>query len=154
MMLEGSYAIATGATHGIGRSIAGLLERECANVVVNARCSGSDRPGSNYEEIDAVVQAIMSTGGNASGVDGPVNDPNVAEKQVQSCVDDYGSIDILVNNAGVLVEYRQVLQVRDCTHYCRRDRGVRGKVGIPITGITAEGDRVAIEASSHAGRKD
>ncbi len=102
MMLQAKNAVVTGSTHGIGRAIAELLAREGANVVVNARGSGTDGPGTNYEEIDAVVEAIRSTGGNAVGVAGSVNDPKVAEKLVQTCVDDYGSIDILVNNAGVL----------------------------------------------------
>jgi 3-oxoacyl-[acyl-carrier protein] reductase len=82
--LEGKQALVTGASRGIGRSIAAELSRAGASVVVGYR--------SGAEEAEALAAEI---GGRAVQAD--VADP----EQAARLVDEAGDLDILVNNAGL-----------------------------------------------------
>ena len=89
--LSGKVAVVTGASKGIGASIAEAFAAEGASVVVNY---ASDREGA-----DRVVQSITSTGGKAVAVKGSVAED--AEKIVGAAIENFGKLDVLVNNAGV-----------------------------------------------------
>jgi 3-oxoacyl-[acyl-carrier protein] reductase len=82
--LEGRTALVTGASRGIGRSIAAELAGAGANVELSYR-TGADE-----------AQALASEIG-ARAVQADVSDPASA----QALVEDAGDVDILVNNAGV-----------------------------------------------------
>jgi NAD(P)-dependent dehydrogenase (short-subunit alcohol dehydrogenase family) len=89
--LTGKRALVTGSTAGIGQSIARVLAREGARVLVHGR-----------READAgrVVADIERNGGRAVAVTGDVsNDEGV--RRIVTGVEAAGGIDILVNNAGV-----------------------------------------------------
>ena len=58
-MLEGKVAIVTGASYGMGQTIAELFAEEGASVVLTAR---------GQEKLDAVVEGIRAKGQNAVGV--------------------------------------------------------------------------------------
>jgi 3-oxoacyl-[acyl-carrier protein] reductase len=96
MRLTGKRVVITGSSSGIGRSIALLIAKEGASVVVNARGTGE----SGTKAIDDVVSEIRSAGGVAIGVPGAVNNRAFAEELVASCIREFGGIDILINNAG------------------------------------------------------
>jgi 3-oxoacyl-[acyl-carrier protein] reductase len=90
--LDGKVAIVTGSGKGIGEAIATRFVREGANVVVNARSTGS---------VDRVVKEINSLGfGKAVGCACDVSNPEDAEKLINTAVTEFGRLDILVNNAG------------------------------------------------------
>jgi len=89
--LSGKVAVVTGASKGIGASIAEAFAAEGASVVVNY---ASDKEGA-----DRVVQSITSTGGKAVAVKGSVAED--AEKIVGAAIENFGKLDVLVNNAGV-----------------------------------------------------
>jgi 3-oxoacyl-[acyl-carrier protein] reductase len=91
--LAGKTAIVTGASKGIGASIAIHLAAEGAEVVVNY---SSDQAGA-----DKVVAEITAAGGKAVAVKASVAVPAEIEHLVAESVKAFGKVDILVNNAGV-----------------------------------------------------
>jgi 3-oxoacyl-[acyl-carrier protein] reductase len=91
--LTGKVAIVTGASKGIGASIAEHLAAEGASVVVNYASSKSGA--------DVVVEKITKAGGKAIAVGGSVAEPAAIKSLIDETVKAYGKIDILVNNAGV-----------------------------------------------------
>jgi len=92
--LQDRVAIVTGASRGIGRSIALELAREGANVCVNYN--------KNREKADEVVNQISSMGRKAVAVMTDVSKKVEAEKLVSEAVSRLGPVDILVNNAGII----------------------------------------------------
>jgi len=91
--LGGRVAVVTGASKGIGASIAEHLAAEGASVVVNYV---SSRSGA-----DAVVARIVERGGRAIAVQGNVSVVKDIQRLFAETKKAYGKLDILVNNAGV-----------------------------------------------------
>ncbi len=87
--LAGKVAFVTGASRGIGMSIAEVLARDGAHVV------GLDIPAL-AEELDAVTGAI---GGSSIAVD--ITSPEASAEIADRLADDHGGVDIVVHNAGV-----------------------------------------------------
>ena len=91
--LAGKVAVVTGASKGIGASIAKHLAAEGASVVVNY---ASSKAGA-----DKVVGEIIAQGGKAVAVQGDVSKRADIEGLFAQTKKAYGRLDILVNNAGV-----------------------------------------------------
>src|SRR5476649_2334822 len=91
--LTGKVAVVTGASKGIGASIAKSLAAEGASVVVNY---ASSKAGA-----DSVVSAITSAGGKAVAVWGDVSKAAEAKGIIDAAIKNFGRLDILVNNSGV-----------------------------------------------------
>ena len=91
-MLEGKVAIVTGASYGMGQTIAELFAEEGASVVLTAR---------GQEKLDAVVEGIRAKGQNAVGVVADVCSTEDTKKVFETAVKEFGHLDILVNNAGI-----------------------------------------------------
>src|SRR5713101_4855494 len=91
--LTGKVAVVTGASKGIGASIAEHLAAEGASVVVNY---ASSKPGA-----DAVVKRITEKGGKAIAVQADVSKPQDITRLFAETKKAYGKLDILVNNAGI-----------------------------------------------------
>ncbi len=91
--LVGKVALVTGASKGIGASIARHLAAEGASVVVNY---ASSKAGA-----DQVVAQITDLGGKAVAIQGDVAKPADIVRLVAETKAVFGKIDILVNNAGV-----------------------------------------------------
>jgi 3-oxoacyl-[acyl-carrier protein] reductase len=92
-LLAGQVALVTGASRGIGKSIALALAEAGANVVINY--------AGNAEAATQVVEQAKGLGVEAFAIQGHVGDSSVFENMVKQVVDTYGRIDILVNNAGI-----------------------------------------------------
>lgn len=90
--LSGKVAIITGASRGIGRSIAESFAEAGAHVVCVSR---------GLEALEKTVKAIQDAGGSASALTCDVSDLNAFGSLVAETVKTYGKVDILVNNAGV-----------------------------------------------------
>jgi NAD(P)-dependent dehydrogenase (short-subunit alcohol dehydrogenase family) len=93
LKLKGKTALVTGASRGIGRSIALTLGREGADVAVN--CSSS------IEDAEKVVQEIRKLGRDSITIKTDISDKPSVENMVSQVVNRFGKIDILVNNAGM-----------------------------------------------------
>ena len=91
--LEGKVAIVTGASKGIGASIAKHLADEGAAVVVNYASSKADA--------DGVVSEITRRGGKALAVQANVAKQEDIERLFAAATTTFGRVDILVNNAGI-----------------------------------------------------
>ncbi len=101
-MLEGRVAVVTGAGRGIGASVARLLAKEGARVVVNDLGVALDGTGGGKAPAQQIVEEIIAAGGTATGNGDDVADYRAAEALVTQAIDTYGKLDVLVNVAGIL----------------------------------------------------
>lgn len=90
--LSGKVAVVTGASKGIGASIAEHLAAEGASVVVNYASSKSGA--------EAVVKRISEKGGRAMAIQADVSKPDDIKRLFAQTKAAYGKLDVLVNNAG------------------------------------------------------
>lgn len=105
--LEGKVAVVTGASKGIGASIAKHLAAEGASVVVNY---ASDKEGG-----ERVVAEIEKEGGKAIAVGADVSKAAEAQGIIDAAIKNYGRLDILVNNSGVY-EFAPIEEITE-EHY-------------------------------------
>ncbi len=87
-------AIVTGASRGIGRSIAKRLAADGFAVVVNF--------AGNTAAADQTVEEIRKADGEALAVKGNVGDPTDVQNLFSKTLETYGRIDVVVNNAGIM----------------------------------------------------
>ncbi|HEY0755410.1 MAG TPA: SDR family oxidoreductase [Ktedonobacteraceae bacterium] len=93
MTLKGKVALVTGAGgSGVGAATARELAERGARVIVNYR--------SNKPAAQAVVDAIVATGGEARAIQADVLDEEQVVHMVAEAIETYGQIDILVNSKG------------------------------------------------------
>ena len=91
--LTGKVAVVTGASKGIGASIAKRFAAEGASVVVNY---GSSKAGA-----DKVVSEITANGGKAVAVQANVAQKSEVDRLFTETKKIFGALNILVNNAGI-----------------------------------------------------
>jgi 3-oxoacyl-[acyl-carrier protein] reductase len=92
MSLSGRVALVTGASQGIGRTVALRLAKDGATVAVAAR---------NQEKLNELVSEINTAGGKAAAFALDVADEEQVKATIKSVIAQFGKIDILVNNAGI-----------------------------------------------------
>ena len=111
--LTGMNALVTGASGGIGSSIAIALAKQGARVALS---------GSNGDKLRAFREQLMNdAGGDHVEITCNLSNPEQVEELVPAAIDTLGSLDILVNNAGITrdnlamrmkdEEWDQVMQV-------------------------------------------
>ena len=99
--LKDKVAIITGAGRGIGKETALYLAKKGVKVLVNDL--GANPDGSGEEKIaDEVVEAIVSSGGEALANYESVDSYEGGKNIFDSALSEFGAVDILVNNAGIL----------------------------------------------------
>ncbi|CAI0426117.1 unnamed protein product [Linum tenue] len=91
--VESPVVIVTGASRGIGKSIALSLGKAGCKVLVNyARSS---------KEAEEVSKEIEAYGGQAVTFGGDVSKEEDVEAMMKTAIDAFGTVDILINNAGI-----------------------------------------------------
>ena len=91
-MPKEKVAVITGASRGIGRSIALALAAKGATIVAVDMDQAST---------EAVVAELQAAGGKALAVVGNVTVAADVERMIDAAVEAFGRVDILVNNAGI-----------------------------------------------------
>jgi len=89
--LKGKYALVTGGTHGIGRSIALALADEGCNVAVCSRTKS---------RIDETLNELNSRGVESIGIEADVLSREDIERVAKEVIDKWGTLHILINNVG------------------------------------------------------
>lgn len=92
--LDGSAALVTGGSSGIGAATALALAGEGASVALVAR---------RADRLDEFAGRIRAGGGTAVPIEADVTDRSAAERAVARAAGELGGLDILVNNAGVML---------------------------------------------------
>jgi 3-oxoacyl-[acyl-carrier protein] reductase len=92
-LLQGKTALVTGASKGIGRSIALKYAEQGAQVAFTYL--------SSVEQGQALEAELSAKGVKAKGYRSDASDYAQAEKLINDVITDFGSLDILVNNAGI-----------------------------------------------------
>lgn len=110
--LSGRTALVTGASQGIGESIARTLADHGARVIVAAR---------NREKLEALAEELESAGSAAHVLELDLAQTEQAGELVSNLPEPFAEVDILVNNAGVtadnlfvrmqLEQWEQVLRI-------------------------------------------
>ncbi|HXD64761.1 MAG TPA: SDR family NAD(P)-dependent oxidoreductase [Solirubrobacteraceae bacterium] len=92
--LNGTVALVTGASSGIGEATALALAEQGAAVAMAAR---------RKDRIDALAARITDGGGTAVAIEADVSSQEQAQALVDKAVADLGRLDTLINNAGVML---------------------------------------------------
>ena len=110
--LEGKIALVTGASYGIGFSMASAFAEAGATIVFN---------DINRKLVDKGLAAYKEKGIEAHGYVCDVTDEEAVNQFVARVTEEVGVIDILVNNAGIIkripmhemsaAEFRQVIDI-------------------------------------------
>jgi NAD(P)-dependent dehydrogenase (short-subunit alcohol dehydrogenase family) len=90
--LEGTRALVTGASSGIGRAVANRFAREGASIAVGGR---------HADRTQRTVDEIVAAGGTAVAALGDVSDVEGARAVVAAAAGGLGGLDAVVNNAGI-----------------------------------------------------
>eukprot|EP00568_Trieres_chinensis_P004327 CAMPEP_0183302456 /NCGR_PEP_ID=MMETSP0160_2-20130417/8222_1 /TAXON_ID=2839 ORGANISM="Odontella Sinensis, Strain Grunow 1884" /NCGR_SAMPLE_ID=MMETSP0160_2 /ASSEMBLY_ACC=CAM_ASM_000250 /LENGTH=293 /DNA_ID=CAMNT_0025465223 /DNA_START=29 /DNA_END=910 /DNA_ORIENTATION=- len=90
---DAKVCLVTGASRGLGRSIAVELGKQGQKVVVNY--AGSE------DAANETVELVKAAGGDAIAVKADCSNPDDIAAMFKTVVDEYGTCDVLVNNAGI-----------------------------------------------------
>jgi 3-oxoacyl-[acyl-carrier protein] reductase len=86
--------IVTGASRGIGHSIAQRLASDGFAVVVNY--------AGNADEAEKVVNEIRAADGEAVAIKADVSKPDDVKQLFDETIETFGRVDVVVNNAGIM----------------------------------------------------
>ncbi len=91
--LTGKNALVTGATHGLGMSMAVGLAKAGAQIIIN---------DINAEKLATAIEDYAAQGVKAHGFVFDVTDEAAVQAHIEKIEKEIGAIDILINNAGII----------------------------------------------------
>jgi NAD(P)-dependent dehydrogenase (short-subunit alcohol dehydrogenase family) len=115
--LDGKIAVVSGASRGIGASIAQLLARYGAHVVVCSR---------RLQSCQQVVDAIEAEGGSAAAMACNIGKLDDIESLFAAIGEQHGRVDILVNNAAANPYFGPILDTDAAAFQKTIDVNIRG----------------------------
>jgi NAD(P)-dependent dehydrogenase (short-subunit alcohol dehydrogenase family) len=115
--LSGKVALVTGASRGIGESIAKLLAQQGAHVIVSSR---------KIEGCQTVVDSIIEAGGSAQAIACHIGEMEQIESIFNQISTEHGKLDILVNNAAANPYFGHVLDTDLSAFQKTVDVNIRG----------------------------
>lgn len=115
--LSGKIALVTGASRGIGESIARLLASKGAHVIVSSR---------KIDACQAVADSIVADGGKASALACHVGEMAQIDAAFAHIKEHYGRLDILVNNAAANPYFGHILDTDLAAYSKTVDVNIRG----------------------------
>ncbi|MEH6306219.1 glucose 1-dehydrogenase [Olivibacter sp. CPCC 100613] len=130
--LKNKVAVVTGASKGIGASIAKHFAAEGAKVVVNY--------ASSKESADNVVKEIIGNGGTAISVQADVSKEADVSRLFEETKNAFGRLDILVNNA-VFQQFLPIEQVSSDAFHQHFNVNVLGPIFTIRASLELFGDR-------------
>ncbi len=123
--LSGKVALVTGASRGIGESIAKLLAENGAHVIVSSR---------RAESCEEVVAAIKEAGGSAETMACHIGDMDNIAQTFAGIKEKHGRLDVLVNNAAANPYFGHILDTDLGAYNKTVDVNVRGYFFMSIEG--------------------
>ncbi|MFC7514864.1 SDR family oxidoreductase [Herbaspirillum sp. GCM10030257] len=124
--LSGKVALVTGASRGIGESIAKTLAAYGAHVIVSSR---------KVESCEAVVAAIRDAGGSAEAMACHIGEMAQIEAVFAAIGEKHGRLDILVNNAATNPYFGPIVDTDLSSFQKTLDVNIRGYFYSSVNGI-------------------
>ncbi len=104
MKFEGKSVVVTGASSGMGWTIAMQFAAEGATVIAVAR---------RKERLEKLAEEAKDLPGKILPYPGDISSKEVNEGMIDFAVKNCGKLDVLVNNAGIMDEFRPITEVSD-----------------------------------------
>lgn len=123
--LTGRIALVTGASRGIGESIARLLAAQGAHVIVSSR---------KADDCQRVVDAIVAAGGKAEAMACHIGDMDQIKQIFAHIRQTHGKLHILVNNAATNPYFGHVLDTDLSAFQKTVDVNIRGYFFMSVEG--------------------
>ena len=123
--LSGKIALVTGASRGIGESIAKTLAAYGAHVIVSSR---------KVEGCESVVAAIREAGGSAEAIACHIGEMAQIEALFSAIEKKHGRLDVLVNNAATNPYFGHILDTDLSSFQKTVDVNIRGYFFASVTG--------------------
>jgi NAD(P)-dependent dehydrogenase (short-subunit alcohol dehydrogenase family) len=102
--MNNKVALITGASSGIGRATAEAFAAQGARLVVAAR---------RQDELDSLVAAIETRGGQATAIRTDVSVAAEVERMVAHAIATFGRLDYAVNNAGIEGRFAAITELAE-----------------------------------------
>lgn len=102
MRFKNKVVVVTGASSGMGRTVAADFAKEGATVIAVAR---------REERLLELKESCANEAGQIVPFVGDVSSDTVNEAMIDLAVKEYGKIDVLVNNAGIMDEFLPIAEV-------------------------------------------
>ena len=101
--LKGKNVLVTGASSGIGQSIAVRFAQEGANVALNYLTGSAAETEEQIHHFEMCAKEAKSCGVKVVQVQADVSKEEDVKRMIQQTIDQLGSLDVVVNNAGIQI---------------------------------------------------